>query len=178
MNIEKTIEQPTLHKDGLTVRPVRKPDAGQITLYASDKRVAMNTSVIPHPLPPGMVESLIDRALTADREEDVWVLDNSDTQDQVLGAIMLRRLDREQSEIGFWVAPAMWNNGLASKAVDALIEANPQACKTLFASVFQDNPVSSRVLTNAGFDYIGDAETYSVARDAVVPTWTYLLKLA
>ena len=31
---------------------------------------------------------------------------------------------------------------------------------TMFATVFQDNPASARVLTNAGFVYLGDAETY------------------
>ena len=47
----------------------------------------------------------------------------------------------------------------------------------MFASVFQDNPASAKVLTNCGFDYIGDAESYSVARGSQVPTWTYLRKL-
>jgi hypothetical protein len=30
---------------------------------------------------------------------------------------------------------------------------------------------------NAGFEYLGDAESYSVARSAALPTWTYLKKL-
>jgi RimJ/RimL family protein N-acetyltransferase len=72
----------------------------------------------------------------------------------------------------------MWNTGLASDAVKALIAANPLANKTIFASVFQDNPGSARVLTNAGFDYLGDAEAFSVARGAKVATWTYLKRLA
>jgi hypothetical protein len=33
------------------------------------------------------------------------------------------------------------------------------------------------VLTNNGFAYIGDAESFSVARNARVPTWTYIRKL-
>jgi len=75
------------------------------------------------------------------------------------------------------VAPAFWNTGLASDAVRAIIAANPQASRTIFASVFQDNPASARVLTNAGFAYIGDAEEYSVSRNTTVPTWTYSLRL-
>ena len=59
----------------------------------------------------------------------------------------------------------------------ALVEANPQGARTIFAEVFQDNPVSARVLTNCGFEYLGDAETWSVARGAQVPTWTYVKKL-
>ncbi|MFT4744129.1 MAG: RimJ/RimL family protein N-acetyltransferase, partial [Yoonia sp.] len=44
------------------------------------------------------------------------------------------------------------------------------------AEMFQVNPGSARVLTNCGFDYLGDAEAFSVARGATVPTWTYTLK--
>ena len=87
-------------------------------------------------------------------------------------------MDRAQSEVAFWVAPAFWNLGLASEAVQALVAANPQGDKTMFAEAFQDNPQSARVLTNAGFQYLGDAESFSVARNACVPTWTYVKKLA
>lgn len=96
---------------------------------------------------------------------------------EVLGVVSLVRMDRGQSEISYWVAPAFWNTGLASEAVNALIAANPHNSRTLFASVFQDDPVPARVLTNAGFQYIGDAEAFSVARGAKAPTWTYLKKL-
>jgi RimJ/RimL family protein N-acetyltransferase len=82
-----------------------------------------------------------------------------------------------QSEIGYWVAPAWWNTGTASAAVSALIAANPLANEAIFASVFQDNPASARVLTNAGIAYVGDAESFSVARNAKVATWTYIRKL-
>jgi RimJ/RimL family protein N-acetyltransferase len=92
--------------------------------------------------------------------------------------ITLKRMDRGQSEIGYWVAPAFWNAGYASEAVTALLAANPQANRTIFAEVFQDNPGPARVLTNCGFDYLGDAESFSVARNARVPTWTYLKKMA
>jgi len=42
---------------------------------------------------------------------------------------------------------------------------------------FQDNPSSARVLTNAGFTYLGDAETFCVARNKVIQTWTYVRKM-
>ena len=86
-------------------------------------------------------------------------------------------MDEDQAELTGWVSPTYWNTGAASDAVAALINANPLGNKTFFASIFQDNPASAKVLTNAGFDYIGDAETHSVARAANMPTWTYLRKL-
>lgn len=177
MSFEGIYAQPIIAADGFVLRPLTTADAGQLGMYAADERIAKATSSIPHPLPPGTTEGFIERSLADERAEDVWVIDPSEDSSQVLGVIALTRMDREQSEIGYWVAPQLWGNGLASKAVEALIEANPQACRTLFGSVFQDNPASARVLTNAGFEYIGDAETFSVARDATVPTWTYIKKL-
>lgn len=165
------------------LRPVRRSDEGLFALYAGDKRVAEAKRSIPHPLPPGAAEAFVTRAMQAGGDEDVWVMDGAASGlAEVLGVISLKRMDvakwnRDQSEIGYWVAPAFWNTGFASEAVRALIAANPQKSRTIFAEVFQDNPGSARVLTNAGFQYLGDAETFSVARGARVPTWTYIRKL-
>jgi len=140
--------------------------------------VATMTTSIPHPLPPGVAEAFVSRAMAAERDEDVWAMDGTRLGGpELMGLISLHRMDRNQSEVGYWVAPAFWNTGLASDAVRALVEANPLNNATMFASVFQDNPASARVLTNCGFAYIGDAESYSLARGVQVPTWTYLRRL-
>jgi len=180
MSIDQALDlPPTIATTRFCLRPLRASDAGLLTLYAGDARVAKNTPSIPHPLPPGAEDSFIQRATAPDRREDVWAMDGSQSNlSELLGVVSLKRMDRAQSEIGFWVAPAFWNSGLASEAVDALVAANPHAARTLFGIVFQDNPASARVLTHAGFDYIGDAEVYCVARGMQVPTWTYLRQMA
>ncbi|WP_095590480.1 GNAT family N-acetyltransferase [Actibacterium ureilyticum] len=179
MIIEAIVNQPTIAAERFGLRPVRKSDEGLLRMYAGDERVARNTSSIPHPLPPGAAEAFIARSVSDDRDEDVWIMDGSaGGMGELLGVISLKRLDRDQSEIGYWVAPALWNSGIASEAVGALLKANPLDNKTVFAKVFQDNPGSARVLTNAGFEYLGDAEVFSVARNANVATWTYLKKLS
>ncbi len=160
------------------LRPVRRSDAGLVQMFAGDRRVAEATRSIPHPLPPGASEAFVERAMQHGGAEEVWVMDGSVSGlPEVLGVVSLKRMDRGQSEIGYWVAPAFWNLGIASEAVQALMAANPQGNCTVFAEVFQDNPGSARVLTNAGFEYLGDAESFSVARNARVPTWTYLKRL-
>ncbi len=171
---ESIADQPVIAAGRFTLRPMRQSDIGMLTMYAGDERVARGTRSIPHPLPPGVAEAFVERAARPDREEDVWVLDGGEKGHEVLGVISLRRMDRNQSQLGYWVAPALWNTGLASEAVGAMVTANPLGNKTLFAEVFQDNPASARVLTNAGFSYIGEAEAHSVARGANVPTWTYI----
>lgn len=177
MKYEEITVQDTITADRFVLRPCRKSDAGLIAMYASDDRVARGTRAMPHPLPPGSVEAMIERATHAERTEDVWVIDGSaQGHAEALGLISLERMDRAQSEIFYWIAPAFWNTGFATEAVRTLIAANPHKSDRIFAEVFQDNPGSARVLTNCGFDYLGDAEAFSVARAATVPTWTYTLK--
>lgn len=178
MKHDMIIEQQVVETERLILRPLRRSDVGPLELFGSDERVARMTRTIPHPLPPGSTEQFIQGALDEKRTEDVWVLDGSaQGLGEMLGLIGLEQMDRDQSEVGYWIAPAFWNSGLASEAVTGLIAANPHKDKTMFASVFQDNPASARVLTNTGFEYLGDAETFSVARGSTVPTWTYLKRL-
>lgn len=180
MELNKITGQPVIRSERVTLRPLQISDRGLLELYAGDERVAMGTRTIPHPLPPGAVEAFIARSQAEGRKEDVWAMDGTVAGlGEVVGVIGLSRMEDapRKSEIGYWVAPVLWNSGLASEAVRVLMEANPQDSDTIFAEVFQDNPFSARVLTNAGFEYLGDAEVFSVARDANVATWTYLKKL-
>ncbi|MEO0989468.1 MAG: GNAT family N-acetyltransferase [Pseudomonadota bacterium] len=170
--------QMVLDTPRLVLRPPRTSDAGLMSFYAGDRRVAEMTRDIPHPLPPGASEAFIARALKGDRVDDVWVMDGSaNGLSELLGVVSLARMEGGQSAIGYWVGPAFWNTGIASEAVQAIVQENPLDNRTIFAEVFQDNPSSAKVLTHAGFEYIGDAEGFSVARGATVKTWTYLRRM-
>ncbi|OAN74019.1 acetyltransferase [Jannaschia sp. EhC01] len=179
MKQETILAQAVIETPRMFLRPLRPSDAGLLAMYHADKRVAEMTTSIPHPLPPGAAESFVARFMKPEGDAFAWVMDATEFGGaEVMGVISLDQMDRNQSEIGYWVAPAMWNTGFASEAVHALVDANPLENQTFFGSVFQDNPGSARVLTNAGFDYLGDAEAFSVARNAKVATWTYLKRLA
>lgn len=175
---EQIIDQATFETERLTLRPLRPSDKGMLDMHGGDERVARMTTSIPHPLPPGASEAFIKTTWDPKRTEDVWAMDGSKSDlPELLGCIALERMDRGQSEIGYWIAPSVWNMGLAREAVAKIIAENPQENATIFGSVFQDNPASARVLTHCGFDYLGDAEAFSVAREATVPTWTYLRRM-
>ena len=178
MKVDQIINQPVVETDRFDLRPLRRSDMGLIELYGADERVARMTTSIPHPLPPGAAEAFVALAMSEDLIEDVWAMDGTKSGGaEVMGLVGLKRLDRDQSEVGYWVAPIYWNTGLASQAVEALVLGNPLDNATMFAAVFQDNPASARVLTHCGFEYLGDAESFCVARDSTVPTWTYSRKL-
>lgn len=178
MKVDHIVNQAVITADRFDLRPLRRSDQGLIEMYASDARVAQMTTSIPHPLPPGTTEAFVARAMADERDEDIWAIDGTKAGGaEVMGLISLQKMDRNQSEIGYWVAPPFWNTGLASDALQALVTANPLKNCAMFASVFQDNPASARVLIHCDFEYLGDAESYSVARDKNVPTWTYAKKL-
>ena len=174
-----TLTQTVISTSRFELRPLRLSDAGPIHHFCADKRVAGMTRSIPHPYPPGAAEAYVERVLYDDAPEVVWAMDATRAGlGELIGVISLMDMGNNQSEIGYWVAPIVWNTGLASEAVTALVHENPLQNKTLFASVHQDNPASSRVLIRAGFTYIGDAESFSVARGQTIPTWTYLRRMA
>lgn len=174
----ETAAQPVVATLRLLLRPLRRSDMGLIDLYAGDRRVANMTSAIPHPLPPGATDAFVTRVMAGVGGDTVWAMDATGAgMDELVGVVSLKSMDRKQAEIGYWVAPVVWNTGLASEAVTGLVAANPTGARQVFGTIFQDNPASARVLTNAGFDYIGDAETFCVARAAVVPTWTYIRQM-
>ncbi len=178
MTLDQIIDQAVIAADRFDLRPLRRSDVGLIEHWAGDDRVARMTTSIPHPLPPGAIEAFVGRAMGEARDEDVWAIDGTrDEGPELMGLISLQKLDAEQAEVGYWVAPIFWNTGLASEALEVLIAANPLGNRSIFASVFQDNPASARVLSHCGFDYLGDAESHSVARGALVPTWTYSKRL-
>jgi len=174
MKLETVTDQPVIAAERFDLRPLRRSDSGLIAHNAGDARVARATVNIPHPYPPGAAEALIARSHAPERSEDTWAIDGTCRGgSEVMGLIALTRVDAGRAELAYWITPAWWNTGIASEAVEALLSANPQAASSIFASVFQDNAASARVLTNCGFQYLGDAEAYCVARGACVPTWTY-----
>ena len=178
MSLDNVKDQQVIETSRFVLRPLRASDSGLIALYTGDERVARMIPAIPHPMPPGAVEAYVARAASAARDEDIWAIDGTpDGGEELKGIISLKQMDRDQSEVSLWIAPVFWNTGLASDALEALVRANPLGNVAMFASVFQDNPASARVMIHCGFEYLGDAESFSVSRNANVPTWTYSRKL-
>jgi len=178
---QATEPQAVIRSERLMLRPLRRSDAGLIALYTGDRRLAEGTRSIPHPLPPGATEAWLAHAMAAEGDSSTpatWCIDGSESNlSEVLGAVTLAPVAPGQCELEFWIGPGFWDTGFATEAVSALIAANPRGCKSLVAECFQDNPGSARVLTNCGFDYLGDAESWSVSRNARVPTWTYARRM-
>lgn len=166
----------TLPAGRLTLRPPRLSDAGMIRLYLSDPRVARMLTAIPHPYPPGAAEALIERALAGKRSGPLYVMDGEASGgDAVMGLVFVNRTaEPDVFRLGCAVGPPFWNTGVATEALQTVARALFAAgARALTATVFQDSPVSARLMTRAGFAYVGDGEEFCVARGALAPVWRY-----
>ncbi|MEL6337774.1 MAG: GNAT family N-acetyltransferase [Pseudomonadota bacterium] len=154
----------TLTTPRLILRPLRPSDAGPMSLYASDPRVARMTTSIPHPYPPGAAEAYIERQATNPRDE-AWAIDATPSGgSELVGVIAFKT---EAVEMGYWVGPPFWNSGYVSEALGAVLSHlfEARGLNAIGASVFADNPASARVLEKAGFVETGTTMQYSVARE-------------
>ena len=112
MKQETIVQQTAVDTPRFVLRPLRTSDAGLLNMYASDRRVAEQTTSLPHPLPPGAADALVAKAQREDRRDHVWAMDATEQGGaELMGVISLQQMDRNQSEISYWVAPMMWNTG-------------------------------------------------------------------
>lgn len=157
----------------LVLRPLRDSDAGLISLYVGDERVALNLAVVPHPYPEGAAEAFIEYSRKPDTDEIIWVIE---LNGELIGIISISTRDTGRGNIGYWLAPQFWGAGFTPEALEAVIGyAKSNGFKGLDAGVHQGNQGSARVLIKEGFEYCGDSETHSIARGGMVTSWNYRL---
>lgn len=97
---------------------------------------------------------------------------------RVIGSIGLGR-DRDDVELGYWIAPAWWGNGYATEAARAVLNlARALGHRRVVAGHFTDNPASGRVLRKVGFRPTGEMRIrYSAGRGGAAPSLSYAIDL-
>lgn len=168
-----------IEAERLTLRRPRASDAGPMSMYAGDRRVAAMLERLPHPYPPGAAEAFIARSLKPGAPEHVWVMDAQKIDGpEFIGVIGLRRAEGG-SRLGYWVGPPFWNTGYASEAAASVVAAARAAgARRLEARVVAANEASAHVLINAGFVETGAAAFYSVGAGAMLDHRLFALEIA
>lgn len=158
--------RPIIVTPRLTLRPLHPQDAGPITRYSSDARVARMTTSIPHPYPPGLAETFIAGTLAGRRDETVWAMDAGQSgSDSLVGLVSFRD---DEDEVGYWVGPPFWGTGYATEAVSGVVDAvfADTGRDRVQGSVFRDNTASAWLLAKLGFVRERPERHWSAARGA------------
>ena len=143
---------PILETERLTLRAPRPEDIEAIAVLADDRRIAENTTRIPHPFGVDDAERFI--ATVNKREgEACFVITLDDTQIGVCG------IDPREDgpELGYWLGASYWGRGFATEAVRALIDhaIGDLQHQALQAGARVSNPASRRVLEKCAFQWTG-----------------------
>lgn len=72
----------------------------------------------------------------------------------------------DETEVTYWIDRSAWGRGIASRALELLLELVPD--RPLHARAASDNIASLRVLRKAGFEITGTENAYASARGCVI----------
>ena len=156
----------------LWLRWPKASDAVAIERYCSRWEVAQYTARIPHPYPPGTAERFIFAARegNAGGRDLTLVMTPIRGKREAIGAISLEGRAQDRLTLGYALAPEAWGKGLASEAVEAIVEAGFVMTNAIEieASVRVENPVSQRVVEKAGFEFVAAGLQGAPARGGLV----------
>jgi RimJ/RimL family protein N-acetyltransferase len=142
-----------LETERLTLRAPRLEDAKAIAQLANDRRIAENTTRIPHPYRLADAQAFVER-VNRDGGELAFLIT---LDDEPIGACGLARLDGPAPDLGYWIGVPYWGNGYATEAARAVIDHAFTALghQALQAGARVTNPASRRVLEKCGFQWTG-----------------------
>jgi RimJ/RimL family protein N-acetyltransferase len=142
-----------LETERLTLRAPRFEDAKAIARLANDRRIAENTTRIPHPYRLADAEAFI-AAVNQSEGELAFVITRDD---EPIGACGLAQIDGPAPDLGYWIGVPHWGNGYATEAARAVIDHafSVLGIEALQAGARCTNPASRRVLEKCGFQWTG-----------------------
>jgi ribosomal-protein-alanine N-acetyltransferase len=172
---------PSLTTARLLLRPFAMRDAPDVQRLCNVREIALNTLLIPHPYPDGAAEEWIGAYPEKFEKGEALTFAITLREGNVLAGAIGMRIQRENdsAEIGYWIGVPFWGRGIATEAVQAVIDYgfDKLALNRIYAEHFTRNPASGRVLQKAGMRHEGtlrqvhkkwgeyvDAEMYAILR--------------
>jgi RimJ/RimL family protein N-acetyltransferase len=135
------------------LRPFRNGDQASITRYANNRRIWINLrDRFPHPYTRADADAWIRQVAGQDPPAHYGIA----IDDEVVGGIGLtlqEDVHRRSAEIGYWLGEPFWGRGIMSEVVPAFTAyafATFDVCR-LYATVFEWNQASARILEKAGY---------------------------
>jgi RimJ/RimL family protein N-acetyltransferase len=163
----------------LWLRWPRICDAASIQKFCSQWEVARYTARIPHPYPPGSAERFIyaAREANASGRDLTLVMTTPKGKCDAIGSISLESRGADRLALGFVLAPEAWGKGLATEAVEAVIDAafSLTPAVEILASVRVENEASTAVLKKSGFVLVGTGLQGAPARGGMVECHSFHL---
>lgn len=169
---------PTIKAERLVLRAYELADIGELVPLIGAREVAANLARVPYPYTEQDARNFIGSIKETPDEARFAIVLGSDQR--LIGGIGLR-IDstHQRAELGYWLGIPYWGNGYATEAARAVMQYGFETLglHRIWASVFQRNEASAKVLGKIGMQYEGclrqhvlkwgrfiDLEMYAVLR--------------
>ena len=139
--------------DGFALRPWHASDVDDLVFHANDAQVSRSLGArFPHPYTEADAQLFVAHALHLP-DEKTFAIEINGHACGGIGVHPGEGVERHSAELGYWLGRAYWGEGIATRAVRALV---PHALRELElyrlqARVFAGNEASMRVLERCGF---------------------------
>jgi RimJ/RimL family protein N-acetyltransferase len=166
--------------DHFLIRDWRRGDEESLVRHANNPNVARNMrDRFPNPYTHADADWWIARAGAQSRPTDFAIVVDGEAAGGI-GFILQEDVARGSVEIGYWLGEAYWGRGIVTAAVRAMddyIFANFEVCR-IFATVFESNPASARVLEKAGYTCEGRLRKAVIKNGETLDALMYALIIA
>jgi RimJ/RimL family protein N-acetyltransferase len=164
-----------LEFSGGRIRSWRQGDAPSLARHADSRRIWLQVrDRFPHPYTLSDAETWVDLASAASPETQFAIEVDGEAAGG-MGLFLQGDVERFSAEIGYWLGEAHWGRGLMTDAVRRFTDyafATFDLCR-IYASVFEGNDGSRRVLEKAGYELEGRLRRAAVKDGRVLDNFLY-----
>lgn len=146
---------PIIERELFYLRPWQPEDAPALAKHANNYNVAKNLrDGFPFPYTMRDARNWLDKAVE-NRSDMILAIEIDGEAAGGIGIFGGKDVYRYNGEIGYWLSEAHWGRGIMTDAVAALVDFAFQETKwlRLFATIFQNNYASMRILEKCGFKH-------------------------
>lgn len=142
------------------LRKLKFSDSSTMAQLANNKKICDNVrDGFGYPYTEKNAEEFIKRQSKSDMEK-VFAIDCDGELCGLIGLILQKDVYRKSAEIGYWVGEPFWGKGIATKAIELIVEYAIIELKLarVYAGAFEYNIGSMKVLERNGFQKEGTAK--------------------
>lgn len=139
------------------LRPWKESDAKTLARHLNNKKIWDNCrDGLPFPYTETDADTFIKYASEQVEQNEYCIEANHEAIGNI-GFVRGTDVERFNAEVGYWISETYWNKGLATAALKRAIEHYFQRTDVirLYATVYEHNAASMRVLEKAGFQKTG-----------------------
>ena len=151
----------------LRLRPIQESDVDDLFPYVSDPEFPRMLSWHAHTERSQTLEYIRHvQAALANNSAVTWVIEHDERAIGCVGLddveFQLRAWRVDRAELGYWIAPPLWNQGLMTEAAHAVVACGFEAIglHKITVGCIVENVASRRVIEKLGFRPVGRCEDH------------------